>query len=96
MHHGAVTFLPSELVEIFDQAYFLHLLATDPSKVIPPGKSLLSMMSRSQQAPESSTAKAREEAALRDRVEGVVHKAFWSEVHKLDNISQPNFANTID
>jgi hypothetical protein len=71
-----MTSLPPELLHVLNQAYFLHVLATDPAKLIPPGKSLLSMMARSEGAPVPDTA----ETALHDRVERVVHKAFWNEV----------------
>jgi len=67
--------LPIELVDILNHTYFLHLLATDPKQVVPPGKSLVSMMSRSRKD-EKDVA----EPTLHDRVENLVHKAFWEEV----------------
>ncbi|KAF8893834.1 hypothetical protein BD779DRAFT_1435553 [Infundibulicybe gibba] len=36
--------LPVELVDSLNQTYFFHVLANNPAKVIPPGKSLLSML----------------------------------------------------
>jgi len=80
--------LPTELVEILNQAYFLHLLATDPARVLPPGKSLLSMMTRQHTKISSSTTAStsgelksyNDESVLHDRVEQVVHTAFWNEV----------------
>src|SRR6266481_729049 len=36
--------LPPELIEQINEVYLLHKLATDPSKVLPPGKSLLSLL----------------------------------------------------
>ncbi|KAF5380441.1 hypothetical protein D9615_004479 [Tricholomella constricta] len=71
--------LPPELLHVLNQAYFLHLLATDPGKAIPPGKSLLSMMARAPAAPEPSP--------LHATVEKVVHKAFWDEA--LLSLSSP-------
>lgn len=70
--------LPVELVQILNDAYFLHVLATDPAKVILPGKSLLSMMVRSQHREKSTTSDP--STILHDRVEEAVHRAFWNEV----------------
>ena len=67
--------LPIELVDILNQTYFLHLLATDPKQVVPPGKSLISMMSRSRKEGEEDV-----KHTLHDTVEDLVHKAFWDEV----------------
>jgi len=50
---------------------FLHVLLTDPAKVIPPGKSLLAMLS-SVQTPER-------ESPLHKRVKDAVYPAFWNE-----------------
>ncbi|GLB37493.1 putative T-complex protein 11 [Lyophyllum shimeji] len=72
--------LPSELLHALDQAYFMHILATDPAKVIPPGKSLISMMAHAPAAPDTSS--------LHARVEKVVHKAFWDEA--LQSLSSPS------
>lgn len=71
-----ITILPAELLDTLNHTYFMHLLAIDPSKVLPPGKSLLSVMSHAhaQQRPEG------ELPSLKDRVETIVHKAFWDEV----------------
>lgn len=73
---------PLHLVEPLNEAYFLHLLATDPDKVIPPGKSLLSMMTGSRNAPHSfeNDLRAQAETLIRDRVEKAIHNAFWTEV----------------
>jgi len=64
--------LPPELLQVLNQAYMLHVVATDPAKVLPPGKSLLSMMTRAPPPPDPSP--------LHAKVEKVVHKAFWDEV----------------
>ncbi|KAH9944701.1 hypothetical protein B0H21DRAFT_877511 [Amylocystis lapponica] len=74
--------LPIELVDVLNNAYFLHMLATDPERVLPPGKSLLSALSR----PNSSTNDG-EPPSLHDRVEDIVHKAFWDEA--LQALSNP-------
>ncbi|KAG6915456.1 hypothetical protein DXG01_011360 [Tephrocybe rancida] len=68
--------LPTELLQ---QAFFLHALATDSTKVLPPGKSLLAMMARAPPAPAPS--------ALHARVEHVVHAAFWDEA--LNSLCSP-------
>jgi len=72
-----IDMLPTELIQALNDVYFLHVLATDPEKVIPPGKSLLSLMGRyhypEQSTPDPST-------ILHDRVEEAVHRAFWNEV----------------
>lgn len=70
--------LPPELLDTLNHIYFLHLLATNPTSVLPPGKSLVSAMLGAGSTPgdgEDST------PTLRERVEDIVHKAFWSEVH---------------
>ncbi|KAM5543203.1 hypothetical protein V8D89_003077 [Ganoderma adspersum] len=69
------TVLPVELVQILNQTFFLHLLATDPQRVLPPGKSLLSMMS----APRSDMHADESQAKLEERVKDMVHNAFWKE-----------------
>ena len=68
------TLLPLELVELLNQAYFLHVLSTEPEKVLPPGKSLISVLSRPREAAQS------EKSTLEEQVESMVHAAFWDEV----------------
>ncbi|KAI6046098.1 hypothetical protein EDC04DRAFT_2631996 [Pisolithus marmoratus] len=80
--------LPVELVEILDRTYFLHLLATDPEQVLPPGKSLLSVMSRPHIITESNP-----KPTLRRRVEHIMHKAFWDET--VENLSNPEPATQL-
>ena len=71
--------LPRELVDILNHTYFLHVLATDPIKVLPPGKSLLSVLSR----PRTTNGPTEDSSSLHDKVEDMVHKAFWNEVRWL-------------
>lgn len=71
-----VTHLPAELLDLLNQTYFLHLLANDPSKVLPPGKSLLSVLSQ----PNKQQRREDEPPTLHDKVEEMIHKAFWDEV----------------
>jgi hypothetical protein len=70
--------LPAELVDTLNQSYFLHLLATDPDRVLPPGKSILSMMSRSGRA--TSDHKPDSLPTLQEKIEDLAHRAFWDEV----------------
>lgn len=74
------TLLPTELVDILNQTYFLHILATDPSKVLPPGKSLLSALSH------PSSQSSEEQPTLKGQVEIAVHRAFWHEVYTLSSL----------
>ena len=71
-----MTQLPVDLLDLLNQAYFLHFLANDPSKVLPAGKSLLSVMSR----PHVKRRGSDELPTLQEKVEEMVHKAFWDEV----------------
>ncbi|OJT09389.1 hypothetical protein TRAPUB_14137 [Trametes pubescens] len=79
----APTVLPLELVQELNHTFFLHLLATDPERVLPPGKSLLSTMT-------SPRAQAREGEVpkLEGRVHDMVHKAFWEDA--LKTLSDPS------
>ncbi|TFK85548.1 hypothetical protein K466DRAFT_494521 [Polyporus arcularius HHB13444] len=84
------TVLPIELVQTLNHTFFLHLLATDPERVLPPGKSLLSMMSGPRT---NSQAHEGELPKLEDRVKDVVHRAFWNEV--LESLSDPSPATQL-
>lgn len=75
--------LPVELFQTINHTFFLHLLSTDPERVLPPGKSLLSMMS----APRANSQPQEGELPnLEDRVKDMAHKAFWKEV-RTTNVS---------
>ena len=79
-----LTHLPADLLDLLNQTYFLHLLANDPSKLLPPGKSLLSVLSQ----PNIRQRQDDEPPTLHDKVEEMVHKAFWDEVlHHLNVLS---------
>ncbi|KAH6914067.1 hypothetical protein BKA70DRAFT_1095564 [Coprinopsis sp. MPI-PUGE-AT-0042] len=79
------TQLPLELVESLNQVYFLHLLATEPDRVIPPGKSLLSMLLHSRL---SSTKRDQDDAQpLLERVKEAAHRAFWDEA--VESLASP-------
>jgi hypothetical protein len=63
----------SSLLDLIEQTHFLRMLLTDPDRVIPPGKSLLSML---------TNAKFNEEkdSPILHGVTQVAHRAFWDEV----------------
>lgn len=69
-------FLPKELMDRLQHAYFVHVLTTEPSKILPPGKSILSMMTQSRGRPKRSE----EVPTLQEKIEHIAHKAFWDEV----------------
>lgn len=71
---GVTTILPAGLIEVLNYSYFLHLLVTDPDRVLPQGKSLLSVMAK------PNSMRREGEPKLRSRVQDIVHKAFWDEV----------------
>ncbi|KAI8975864.1 hypothetical protein BD414DRAFT_467583 [Trametes punicea] len=79
------TVLPLELVQALNHTFFLHLLATDPERVLPPGKSLLSIMT-------SPRAHARRQEGelpkLEGRIHDYMHKAFWEEAQ--EKLSDPS------
>ncbi|TFK22560.1 hypothetical protein FA15DRAFT_622233 [Coprinopsis marcescibilis] len=85
VHDATQLGLPLELVEALNQAYFLHLLATHPDHVVPPGKSLLSMLLHSQMNSGEGQDKAK---PLLERVKEVAHKAFWDEA--AESLSNPS------
>lgn len=76
--HGLRATLPHELFESLNQVYFLHLLANEPERVVPPGKTLLSMMIHAHMNAEKTNDKDGEN--LLERVQEVAHRAFWNEV----------------
>jgi hypothetical protein len=85
-----LTHFPADLLDLLNQTYFLHLLANDPSKVLPPGKSLLSVLSR----PNVRQKRDDEPPRLQDKVEEMIHKAFWDEVLRYSraySLSSPPF-----
>lgn len=66
--------LPLELLDRINEAYLLHTVAMQPSRILPPGKSILSVLS-SRSRPESAAPKD-----LRQQVSNIMLKAFWDEV----------------
>lgn len=80
--------LPSELVSLLDDAYLLFLLSTSPSKALPPGKSLASVLPRAVESlstghhgsHESPKTNGNAKAVIEERVTDIVQKAFWDDV----------------
>ncbi|KAF8806410.1 hypothetical protein BYT27DRAFT_7101663 [Phlegmacium glaucopus] len=67
-------------IESLNQIYFLRMLLTDPDTVIPPGKSLISMLTNAKfDVPQENT--------ILHSVTQVAHRAFWNEA--LDSLSSP-------
>jgi len=87
-----VTHLPADLLDLLNQTYFLHLLANDPSKLLPPGKSLLSVLSQ----PNKRQRRDDEPPTLHDKVEEMIHKAFWDEVLHYLNHHPPLLITVFD
>ena len=63
----------SSLLDLIEQTHFLRMLLTDPDRVIPPGKFLLSMLTNAKFDKEK-------DSAILDGVTQVAHRAFWDEV----------------
>ncbi|KDQ53545.1 hypothetical protein JAAARDRAFT_197353 [Jaapia argillacea MUCL 33604] len=74
--------LPLDLLDLLNQTYTLHILATNPSTLLPPSKSLLSLLS----TPKPSTNNVKE--TLQDRISAIVYRAFWDEA--LESLSSPS------
>jgi hypothetical protein len=73
--------LPTELIDSLNQTYFLHLLVNDKDKVVPPGKSVLSMLMHSNfRLPQSESDG---HSDLVQRVKEAAHKVFWREVSQV-------------
>ncbi|CCM05001.1 uncharacterized protein FIBRA_07200 [Fibroporia radiculosa] len=87
--------LPQELLDHLNHAYFVHVMATEPQRLLPPGKSLLSAMLRPHLANRERDGLL---PTLHDRVEDLVHRAFWDEAFEslsnaLPSIQLPRIAN---
>lgn len=78
--------LPAEIVEQLNEASFLHILANEPHKVLPPGKSLSSALTQSS-TKEDNIEGTHHPPGLKDKIGELVHKAFWDEVVYLPPLS---------
>ena len=86
---GRTLLLPSELHEQLNHVAFLHTLVTSPKRVIPPGKTLRAALAGAdaQRALRTSNGASSEPdgashptVTLQEKVEEIVHRAFWDEV----------------
>lgn len=68
--------LPHDSHATLNDAHLLHLLATQPDRVLPPGKSLASVL------PEATSDGASRKASnpLEEKISTMVKRAFWEEV----------------
>ncbi|KZV69530.1 hypothetical protein PENSPDRAFT_676048 [Peniophora sp. CONT] len=78
------TFLPAELLGILNHTYFLHLLVTDPSKVVPPGKSILSVLGK----PHAQVSEPGRLHEIQSEVEDTIRRAFWDAAY--ESLSAPD------
>jgi hypothetical protein len=76
---GTGSALPMDLVDSLERTHFLHVLATRPQSILPPGKSLVSALASTRQD-DTSQPEPDVPATLKNQVEKAVHRAFWDEV----------------
>ncbi|KXN85380.1 hypothetical protein AN958_11480 [Leucoagaricus sp. SymC.cos] len=101
LHHPSLVqqssrmLLPLELVQAIDQTYFLHILAIYPEKVLPPGKSLISVVTqeklgdKEQEEAEKNTTTA----VIEQQVTKAMRTAFWDLTAERLSSSQPSEQN---
>lgn len=77
--HRLITLLPPDLVSEVNHAYFLHILATNPKRVIPSGKSLISIVTQ-EKLGDSWLDDRDQKPKLEHRVAQSMHAAFWDSV----------------
>ncbi|KAF9566700.1 hypothetical protein CPC08DRAFT_657283 [Agrocybe pediades] len=85
--NAAVNSLPLELVDALNQTYFLHLLVTDPKKVIPPGKSLVSMLAHAKFKLADEKHQNETQTKIMNHVKEIAHRAFWKDA--AETLSSP-------
>jgi len=68
--------LSLELIRAVNRTYLLHLLTLDPDKVLPPGKSLIAVITQ-EKLGQSEDSEKTETTTLRKQVKKVMQKAFW-------------------
>jgi len=71
--------LSLELIQAVNRTYLLHLLTLDPDKVLPPGKSLIAVITQ-EKLGQSEDSEKTEATSLRKQVKKVVQRAFWDVV----------------
>ncbi|GJJ06572.1 hypothetical protein Clacol_000765 [Clathrus columnatus] len=67
---------PMELLDRINETYLLHTVAMDPSEVLPPGKSVLSVLSSRTRL---NTSEPDSSKSLKQQVSDIMFKAFWDE-----------------
>lgn len=71
--------LSLELIRAVNRTYLLHLLTLDPDKVLPPGKSLIAVITQEKLGQFEDSEKT-EATSLRKQVKKVMQRAFWDVV----------------
>jgi len=71
--------LSLELIRAVNRTYLLHLLTLDPDKVLPPGKSLIAVITQ-EKLGQSEDSEKTEATSLRKQVKKVMQRAFWDVV----------------
>ena len=71
--------LSLELIRAVNRTYLLHLLTLDPDKVLPPGKSLIAVITQ-EKLGQSEDSEKTETTSLRKQIKKVMQKAFWDVV----------------
>ncbi|PFH51549.1 hypothetical protein AMATHDRAFT_175176 [Amanita thiersii Skay4041] len=66
------------------------MLVNNPDKVIPPGKSLLSMLAHSRLAFDKDADTEPKSRTLHDQIREVTHRAFWDEALEVLSVPQPS------
>ena len=81
----------SMLVDSLNQTYFLHLLVNDKNKVVPPGKSVISMLMHVNFRLRKEDDSDARQNDLVERVKAAAHKAFWRDVNSIFLVMFPHF-----
>lgn len=79
VQHNSSNVLPRNLISEVNQAYFLHLLAINPDRILPPGKSLISIVVQ-EKLGQNGRDDMDQRAKLQQRVAQAMHTAFWDAV----------------
>jgi len=80
-----------ELIRAVNRTYLLHLLTLDPDKVLPPGKSLIAVITQ-EKLGQSEDSEKTEATSLRKQVKKVMQRAFWDVVRFFSSKCTDNFA----
>lgn len=80
IEYDADAVFPLELVQEMNQAYFLHELARNPKEVLPPGKSLISIVTQEKLGRRIGENQD-QKTDVQEQVTKVIHAAFWDVVH---------------